>query len=262
MLQTLGTPWLDLPPLGRGHDKVTTWCDSAATGVSLSYSSLAAALEGLAPAPASAQDQVSAAWCLRPGPMGQDTQQGHLSLHPHRHPRPGCRLGFPRWCFQAGRQALEARAGRDVTRAEEGCGRRQASPGHKDTWQILSGVSCCLLWDLHTPQSVRCWAGSGLCLSAPCLPVWEEKSLCNCPPAPPRGIGGHPPLRPACRLHTPGRDPCCTHCKKCTFGGRGWGRRSGETQSSPRKGVVWSVHPPNPRRGGLPPPHLAGGGGR
>lgn len=138
MLQTLGTPWLDLPPLGRGHDKVTTWCDSAATGVSLSYSSLAAALEGLAPAPASAQDQVSAAWCLRPGPMGQDTQQGHLSLHPHCHPRPGCRLGFPRWCFQAGRQALEARAGRDVTRAEEGCGRRQASPGHKDTWQILS----------------------------------------------------------------------------------------------------------------------------
>lgn len=250
---------------------MTTWCDSAATGVSLSYSSLAAALEGQAPAPTSTQDQVSAAWCPLPGPMGQDTQQGHLALHPHRHPLPGCQLGFPRWCFQAGRQApwRPGWAG--------GCDK-----GRRGLWEMpgvtraqghvtdsFSGVSCSRLWDLHPPQSVQCWADSGLCLSAPHLPIWEEKSLCNCPPAPPRGIGGHPHPTPttSCLLasHPRGGIHIAHTVRNALLEEGAWRRQSGETQSFPRKGVVWSVHPPNPGKGGPPParpPSLASEGGR
>lgn len=119
----------------------------------------------------------------------------------------------------------EADVGREVTRAEEGYGSPWASPGDEDAWQILSqecpavshGMSAC-------PKACMCWAGLGLGLSSPRLSVWEEKSLCNCPPSPtPSGIEGHPPLHPPAAPHPQGRGPRCTHCKKCTFQGRGCG---------------------------------------
>lgn len=163
---------------------------------------------------------------------------------------------------------MEAGVGRDGARAEEGVGDAGRHRGTRTHGRFLLrrvlrsvGRSVGRSRDLHPPQCV-CWAGSGLGLSAPHLPAWEEKSM-QLPPSPtPRHRRPpQPPPAPTRLLHTHGRDPRCTHCKKCTFRGRGGEGWSGETQSPPRKGIAWSLHPPSPERGG-PATSLAGGGGR
>lgn len=232
------------------------------------YSSLAAALEGQAPAPASAQDQVSAARCPCPGLTGQDTQHGHLSLGPH------CRDvsqasatvstvqggrcrgdGGGAWRGQPRPPPLEARVGREATRAEEGCGetlgvaRGTGTRGRNFLRSVLRSR------DLRLPQSVRARLGLlGTRSFRPMPALFGRRSLYAIdPPAPPRGTGGHPTPHPAgpAPHPTPGRDPRCTHCKKCTFRGRGWG--GGETRSSPGGDSCPSLRPPAPWEGRTPP---------
>lgn len=239
-------------------DEVTTWCDSAATGVSLSYSSLAAALEGQVPAPASAQDQVSAAWCPHPGPMGQDTQQGHFSLHPHRHPLPGCRLGFPRWCFQAGRQAPWRPGWAGMRQGQKRVvGDARHYQGTRTRGRFLSQECPAVGCGTSTHPKV---CGAGLVRDSVFQPhacLFGKRSLYAIAPQP------YPAGKEATPYHTLpvsstplGRDPCCTHCKKCTFGGRGWGDAEQRDPELPKKGLSGvSIH--RTLRGEEPPPPLS-----
>lgn len=107
--------------------------------------------------------------------------------------------------------------------------------------------------------------GSDLGSQPHAYPVWEEKSLCNCPPPapPPAEEAPHPASRrrpcSVSRTPAPGRDPRCTHCKKCTFRGRGWGAEWRDSELPGRGHPVWSLHLPEPWDGRtpLPPPLLS-----
>ena len=117
-----------------------------------------------------------------------------------------------------------------------GLGGQGSDKGRRGLWEPLiitrgqghvadsfSGVPCGQPWDVCLPQSVHVlgWLGTWPFIPTPvCL--GGEVSMQSPPRPTPSGIGGHP-HRTCLRLHTPGEGPRCTHCKKCTFRGRGCG---------------------------------------
>lgn len=137
-------------------------------------------------------------------------------------------------------------------------GRPWVSPGHWDTWREHYQERPVAKGPPPGPRR----PGSDLGLQPRAYPVWEEKSLCNCPPAPPPAEEApHPASRrwPCSAPPTPppGRDPRCTHCKKCTFRGRGWGAEWRDSELLGRGHPVWSLHPPEPWDGRTPLPPLS-----
>lgn len=164
--------------------------------------------------------------------------------------------------WQAAEADVEARVGGETTGAEEGCGEtlgvaRALGRGGS----VVRGVP----GRGTSPPGPR-QPGSDLGSQPRAYPVWEEKSLCNCPPAPPPAEEAptpHPAAGPAPPTPPLGRDPRCTHCKKCTFRGRGWGA-AWRGSELPGKGTP-CPEPPSARALGRkdpPAPRLAHGGGR
>lgn len=230
-------------------------------GVFLRHSSPPAAREGQTPAAHPRPRGPDSVWrrpgerSLEPAPRAdrRDTQQGHLSRGAplpdmDRPPPPG------RSCWGEGRCCGPPLGSRHLRGGQGGAGEWRC-PGGVWRFVTLAGGGSEAQAPAAPPAGPACRAAAPHALpkrrprdSCPAgdsqpsrPPVWEEKSMQLTPP---RHRRPPTPARPA---HTPkGRDPHCTHCKKCTFRGRGRGSR--DTQSSPSWGGARLEPPMSPWR--------------
>ncbi|XP_074207243.1 nuclear factor 1 C-type isoform X2 [Camelus bactrianus] len=155
-------------------------------------------------APASAQDQVSAAWCPCPADGAGHPARPPLPM-PLLPPLPGRRPGPRDSVCQVERQDPSSGQPRPAgwlgkrQGQKRVVGRPRAWPGSWDAWPVLS-QECPALVDLCLPQSVL---GTCSFWKPHACPVWE-KSLCKRPPAPPQALEATPWHPSPGQLHTPG----------------------------------------------------------
>lgn len=190
-----------------------------------------------------------------PGPSGQDARTAAspprpLRLH-HQDAGQASRLVMlPR--RKAGATELGWAGGDEGRRLWETPG---VAWGHGHVADGLSGAPWRPPRGLCRPERARAGLARDLRPHAVCLGREVSMQL----PSPTRRHRRPPAHRTHLRPTPRGRDPRCTHCKKCTFQGRGCGAEWEDPEVLEKGG-----HPASPsaepRRGG--PSRLPGGGGR
>lgn len=158
--------------------------------------------------------------------------------------------------WQAAEADVEARVGGDTTGAEEGCGETLGVA--RALGRVAGALSGASLAEGPPPGPRQ--PDSDLGSQPRAYPVWEEKSLCNCPPAPPPAEEAPHPAsrrRPCSAPPTHPREGThVAHTVRNALSEEGAGGGGVERLRAPGEGTPCpEPHPPEPRDGRtlLPP---------